>query len=481
MSIANPVVALLLSLVLALQSFWGLAPGQSRPNGAAEQADAPIPQATEAAVAEARLVGDEVDRLVAQTFGENPTEDSLAYVEQLLLDTPEAANVQMADGAVLYTVDGVACIYALPPAEDTYGFGDTGDTEAAPSPQNGAFPVPPNTAVANTPLAQAATSGLSGADLGHLYAYNTLSITNSNVLFSQSFDDLTLTDYHEALCEQVARLNGGTFAMRKGGTGLYTALTDGTTLADFGFVVINAHGNASNFAPRSDGSWRGWLVAMEVDEHWQFDRLASQALYEDPSTGAEALLRLGTDGSVYVSTDYIMECYADATFDNAVFYLAVCNLMQDQAFCRFLLDRGVQAIVGSPYELYNFVDRDYCQRLQTLLTTPYGLTTLTLPEAMASIDHELLGMTLVCRTPGYVLWGAGEITGMAADIGGAPVAGASVRALRYLNHEFIELAAAQTDANGRFAFGELLPCSPGVPTCSRYRRPTTPPAPPAPR
>ncbi len=410
------------------------------------------PAVTEDMVASAGQLVQAVDEQVAAAYPDGPDETALQFVYDFLTQQTGAVNVQLTEGAVLYdSPDGIACMYTLPAQAGSYAFGRTDE---------GFVTAPRNVFMQGTDITAAyeATLDDPAADLSQVFANNNLTITNRDVLFLQSDDSLTLTDYHERMCEKIADFTGGAYAERKGGDVFFDALCDGT-FTRYGTVVVNTHGNAQdNPLPRADGSWCSWLLVESGAEWWEFDALMAQCLYNGYDVSGGATLRMSGDG-IFVSTDFIMDRYADATFDNTVFYLAVCGLARDTEFCQFLFDHGAQAVIGSYYDLWNFVDYDYCGQFADLLTSrdEGAERTHSIKEAVEACGWEKLGMVAYYRSGDFAYAGTGTLEGAVVSdpLAGTTVADAVVTAYRYIDHAFELTDATRTGADGRFSFPNL--------------------------
>lgn len=410
------------------------------------------PAVTEDMVSSAARLAQTVDEQVAAAYPDGPDESALQFVYDFLTQHTGAVNVELTEGAVLYdSPDGIACMYTLPAEGGTFAFGRTDD---------GFVVAPRNVFMHGTDVAEAyeATLADPAADLSQVFATNNLTITNRDVLFLQSDDSLTLTNYHEAMCEEIADYTGGDYEARKGGSSFFDALCDGT-LARYGTVAVNTHGNSQdNPLPREDGSWCSWILVESGVEWWEFDRLMAQCLYNGYDVSGGAMLRISGDG-IFVSTDFIMDRYADATFDNTVFYLAVCGLARDVEFCQFLFDHGAQAVIGSYYDLWNFVDYDYCGQFADLLTSrdEGAERTHTIKEAVEGCGWEELGMVAYYRSPDFAYAGEGRLAGTVVSdpIAGTTVSGATVTAYRYIDHTFELTSVTRTEDDGHFEFGGL--------------------------
>ncbi len=410
------------------------------------------PAVTEDMVSSAARLAQTVEEQVAAAYPDGPDESALQFVYDFLTQKTGAVNVELTAGAVLYdSPDGIACMYTLPAEGGTFAFGRTDD---------GFIVAPRNVFMQGTDVAEAYEVTLAdpAADLSQVFATNNLTITNRDVLFLQSDDSLTLTNYHEAMCEEIADYTGGDYDARKGGSSFFDALCDGT-LARYGTVVVNTHGNSQdNPLPREDGSWCSWILVESGVEWWEFDQLMAQCLYNGYDVSGGAMLRISGDG-IFVSTDFIMDRYADATFDNTVFYLAVCGLTRDVEFCQFLFDHGAQAVIGSYYDLWNFVDYDYCGQFADLLTSrgEGAERTHTIKEAVEGCGWEELGMVAYYRSPDFAYAGEGRLAGTVVSdpIAGTTVSGAIVTAYRYIDHTFELTSVTRTEDDGRFEFGGL--------------------------
>lgn len=431
------------------------------------------PAITDDMVASAQRLCDAVQQQVDEAYPDgNPDENALQLVYDYLTQHTGAVNVTMAAGAVLYeSPDGIACMYTLPPQDNSFDFGNLGTaaTNAAAAAGGIDFSDPNgyatwmrsrNAFAQDTELTRAFETGSVPDDLR---AYNDQTITNRDVLFLQSDDSLTLTDYHEGLCEDIADFTGGDYTALKGGSTFFETLCDGS-LADYGTVVVNTHGNA-NEVRRADGTWQSWLMLYGEADWWRYDKMLAQCLYNgyEMGEGDGCLLRIAAEGGIFVSTDFIMDRYADVTFDNTVFYLAICNLMQDETFTTFLIQHGAQAVIGSWGELFNFVDYDYCGMLGELLTSVQdsGAHTWSLLSAMRESNFDAIGMMMVYRTSDFFYWGEGAMRGTVAErAGGAdgegeatPVANADIALYRFINQRFEVLDVTRADEQGRFSFG----------------------------
>ena len=410
------------------------------------------PAVTEDMVSSAARLAQTVDEQVAAAYPDGPDESALQFVCDFLTQQTGAVNVEPTAGAVLYdSPDGIACMYTLPAEGGTFAFGRTDD---------GFVVAPRNVFMHGTDVAEAyeATLADPAADLSQVFATNNLTITNRDVLFLQSDDSLTLTNYHEAMCEEIADYTGGDYDARKDGSSFFDALCDGT-LARYGTVAVNTHGNAQdNPLPREDGSWCSWILVESGVEWWEFDQLMAQCLYNGYDVSGGAMLRISGDG-IFVSTDFIMDRYADATFDNTVFYLAVCGLARDVEFCQFLFDHGAQAVIGSYYDLWNFVDYDYCGQFADLLTSrdEGAERTHAIKEAVEECGWEELGMVAYYRSPDFAYAGEGRLVGTVVSdpIAGTTVSGATVTAYRYIDHTFELTSVTRTEDDGHFEFGGL--------------------------
>ena len=410
------------------------------------------PAVTEDMVSYAARLAQTVEEQVAAAYPDGPDESALQFVYDFLTQKTGAVNVELTAGAVLYdSPDGIACMYTLPAEGGTFAFGRTDD---------GFIVAPRNVFMQGTDVAEAYEVTLAdpAADLSQVFATNNLTITNRDVLFLQSDDSLTLTNYHEAMCEEIADYTGGDYDARKGGSSFFDALCDGT-LARYGTVVVNTHGNSQdNPLPREDGSWCSWILVESGVEWWEFDQLMAQCLYNGYDVSGGAMLRISGDG-IFVSTDFIMDRYADATFDNTVFYLAVCGLTRDVEFCQFLFDHGAQAVIGSYYDLWNFVDYDYCGQFADLLTSrgEGAERTHTIKEAVEGCGWEELGMVAYYRSPDFAYAGEGRLAGTVVSdpIAGTTVSGAIVTAYRYIDHTFELTSVTRTEDDGHFEFGGL--------------------------
>lgn len=410
------------------------------------------PAVTEDMVSSAARLAQTVEEQVAAAYPDGPDESALQFVYDFLTQKTGAVNVELTAGAVLYdSPDGIACMYTLPAEGGTFAFGRTDD---------GFVVAPRNVFMQGTDVAEAYEVTLAdpAADLSQVFATNNLTITNRDVLFLQSDDSLTLTNYHEAMCEEIADYTGGDYDARKGGSSFFDALCDGT-LARYGTVAVNTHGNSQdNPLPREDGSWCSWILVESGVKWWEFDRLMAQCLYNGYDVSGGAMLRISGDG-IFVSTDFIMDRYADATFDNTVFYLAVCGLARDVEFCQFLFDHGAQAVIGSYYDLWNFVDYDYCGQFADLLTSrgEGAERTHTIKEAVEGCGWEELGMVAYYRSPDFAYAGEGRLAGTVVSdpIAGTTVSGATVTAYRYIDHTFELTSVTRTEDDGHFEFGGL--------------------------
>lgn len=410
------------------------------------------PAVTEDMVSSAARLAQTVEEQVAAAYPDGPDESALQFVYDFLTQKTGAVNVELTAGAVLYdSPDGIACMYTLPAEGGTFAFGRTDD---------GFIVAPRNVFMQGTDVAEAYEVTLAdpAADLSQVFATNNLTITNRDVLFLQSDDSLTLTNYHEAMCEEIADYTGGDYDARKGGSSFFDALCDGT-LARYGTVAVNTHGNSQdNPLPREDGSWCSWILVESGVEWWEFDRLMAQCLYNGYDVSGGAMLRISGDG-IFVSTDFIMDRYADATFDNTVFYLAVCGLARDVEFCQFLFDHGAQAVIGSYYDLWNFVDYDYCGQFADLLTgrDEGAERTHTIKEAVEGCGWEELGMVAYYRSPDFAYAGEGRLAGTVVSdpIAGTTVSGAIVTAYRYIDHTFELTSVTRAEDDGHFEFGGL--------------------------
>ena len=142
-----------------------------------------------------------------------------------------------------------------------------------------------------------------------------------------------------------------------------------------------------------------------------------------------------------------------------MFYLAVCGLARDVEFCQFLFDHGAQAVIGSYYDLWNFVDYDYCGQFADLLTSrgEGAERTHTIKEAVEGCGWEELGMVAYYRSPDFAYAGEGRLAGTVVSdpIAGTTVSGATVTAYRYIDHTFELTSVTRTEDDGHFEFGGL--------------------------
>ena len=401
------------------------------------------PEVTQQMIDEAYELTDWVAAQVREAYPDGPNEDALWFVADLL--ESQGIEVEHRGQAVTFTSpNGVGCQFSLPPAEGYFG-----------------------SFTQDTPLTSAY---LTGADCAQLFAYNDGCITNSSVLFLQSEDSLTKTNYHEAFCETLSDFLDGDFDIARE-RGMIDSLLTGE-LCDYGTVVLNSHGGALD---RSDGGKVGYILlgsdetAATIAELYGYGR----CFYDRYETDVD-LVRVSTDWfgnhSVCIATDFLMALYADRTFDNTIFYFSVCYLGSDQRFHEFLIDHGAQAVISCPGGLMMIDDYDYCRVLGEYLAAVKegGSRSYNLGEAFApgnflkgnvteSSVYEGdpgLVMQLYTRSTDFAYWGTGELYGHVMGEDG-PVEGAEVVVYRYLDHEFVLTDVTRTEADGSFSCPNL--------------------------
>ena len=391
------------------------------------------PEITQSLLADAYIVTDMVAEKVREKYGSLPDEASLDFVADLLRQDSRVCNVRRDSNAVTYsTTDGIACIYTLPPEEDTFG-----------------------TLAQDTPLTDAY---LNEKDCADLYVYNDGSITNRDVLFLQSSDALTKTDYHETLCEAIADFVGGDFDIYREHS-FYRALVEGK-LCDYGTVVVNTHG-ASNAVYRADGSYLCYLLLKEDASAAMEEELTAlnryfYNFYDEQVELARITTEISGERAIFISTDFIMALYADQTFDNTIFQFSVCYLGLDTTFLQFLIDHGAQAVVSCPGALLLVNDADYCMKVADLLAEmkPDTSRSYTLLEALSPANSMRGQMGLYTRSFDFVYYGEGNMHGCVMDENG-PVADAEIVAYRYMNHEFELRDVTRSSEDGSFRFRNM--------------------------
>ena len=136
--------------------------------------------------------------------------------------------------------------------------------------------------------------------------------------------------------------------------------------------------------------------------------------------GDGCLLRIAAEGGIFVSTDFIMDRYADVTFDNTVFYLAICNLMQDETSRPSSSSTAPRPSSAAGASCSTSWDYDYCGMLGELLTSVQdsGAHTWSLLSAMRESNFDAIGMMMVYRTSDFFYWGEGAMRGTVAERAG---------------------------------------------------------------
>lgn len=425
------------------------------------------PEITDEMMQTAYDVLDELNDMEEEAFPDgDPDEAFVETVYAHLLDDSRVKKAVLEETCVQFiTIDGLGCMYHLPLEEGTFG---SRESASAESDSDTTFDTMQKTGELVTAIQSA--GGIEEADFSDIYVRNDYSPTSTDVLFLQSFEgitsvivadevqqyvdfiDFSKNDYHEDFCKKIADFVGGDFELKRD-VDFLSSLFDGSW-CDYGTIVVNTHGLKEPLYHMSDGSIGTSILIVEsrdLDKYkdWYETR---QYLYADYFENVEenkydenfrnAPLFLESDGSLWASTDLIMDQYSDKFFDNTVFVFDVCFLLRDEAFCRFLFSHGAQVLVGSPNSIKATAAPSWIKHLGDVWTDrdAHGKCSSYLSEGLDNDDHlftdDVLEVRLRRMENGhstYTYRGRGELYGTVVS-DGVPVRGAKVTAYWYYNH-----------------------------------------------
>ena len=432
------------------------------------------PEITEEMVQTLTDVAADIDEQERKAYPNSaPDVNFVDTVAQTLEADPRIEHVARTDEEHVFYVtnDGLGGVYMLPVEEGMRGGRDyrTYETEDVESLQENGF-------------TEAVEQGW---DLSSYYVYNSYALTSNRVLLAQLSDEMPISDSMKEFARQLASGIGATMDLRQEDAFLGWML-DGLW-CDYGSIILDTHGGL--LTKRENGEDRLYFQASFATGD-AAKKIAAQYFYAYYDSGknldnpTRSLIYMCSDGSICFSTDVVMNEYGNRRFDNTVFYMNVCYGLGDYTFNRFLLEHGARAMIGStetigvnPMKEVNFASSSahnwynfWKQYLRVITDGDYETGKLyrrgpSLWKAFEVGNNTYYlgqekneGFLMVCRDPEaehfrYV--GSEKAKGI-VNQDEKPVAGATVTAYRYMNHELVEKESVTTGKDGVFSFENML-------------------------
>ncbi len=432
------------------------------------------PEITEEMMQTLTDVAADIDEQERKAYPDStPDANFVDTVAQTLEADPRIEHVARTDEEHVFYVtnDGLGGVYMLPAEEGTLGGRDyrTYETEDVESLQENGFTEAVN----------------QGWDLSSYYVYNSYALTSNRVLLAQLSDEMTLSDSMKDFARQLASSIGAIMDLRQEDAFLGWML-DGLW-CDYGSIILHTHGGL--FTKRENGDDRLYLqasfatgdAAKKIGAQYFYAYYDSEKNLDNPT---RSLIYMCSDGKICFSTDVVMNEYGNRRFDNTVFYMNACYGLGDYTFNRFLLEHGARAMIGStetikanPIKEANFAasyDRNWYnfwkQYLRVITDGDYETGELysrgpSLWNALEVgnntywLGEEInQGFLMVCRdleAEHFRYVGSEKAKGVVKK-NGNPVAGATVTAYRYMNHELVEKGSVTTGKDGVFCFENML-------------------------
>lgn len=308
----------------------------------------------------------------------------------------------------------------------------------------------------------------------------------------------------ESVARKLASEYGGTFTLVTDTADAYAPmdmLTSGS-LENYGTVMLVSHGSSlrrrdgtsyitptvyssknmdsanaalETFFSRVPDSERTCLMyASGSDTDYSEARLLANVnrTYFDDSN---QFILLDTYYDIMATSNYFMDIYSDAWFENTVFYLGACHSYDDVRFNSFLINHGASCVIGYNAPVQVNCEQAICKSIFSDLMNENKTTVTDLSarnysvqeardrgynlimESLAGYSH-LLGGTVDASLYGhlsFVCEGYGRVSGQVSDQAGTPLSGITVTAYRYRNGSLISERTTTTGGDGQYRFDEL--------------------------